>query len=123
MFERFAERAIRVIMAAQEEAKKLKSHEVGTEHLLIGMLNEKEPSIITVLESFNVPAEELKEKIESRISQGSSAASEVPFSPAVKKAIELSWEEARTLGHSYIGVEHLFLAILRENSGMPAEIF
>ncbi|OGC16137.1 ATP-dependent Clp protease ATP-binding subunit ClpC [candidate division WOR-1 bacterium RIFOXYC2_FULL_37_10] len=123
MFERFSEHAIRLIMAAQEEAKRTKSSQVEKEHLLLGMLKENEPSILKVIELFNVAPGDLKTKLEDKIIQESITVNiEIPFSNTVKKVIELSWEEARNLGHSYIGVEHLFLALLREGSGTVSEI-
>lgn len=124
MFERFSERAIRVIMAAQEEARRISSNYVGAEHLILGMIRENEPLIIKILEYFMVSPAQVKEKLEQEIgkSQEPSPTGEIPFSPQVKKVIELAWEEARGLGHSYIGVEHLFLAILREGSGLTAKV-
>ncbi len=123
MFERFTERAIRVIMAAQEEAKRLGSAQVGTEHLLLGMLREGELLIIKLFEHFGISPAQIKEKLEIQIAPGPQGTSiEIPFSNGVKKVIELSWEEARTLGHSYIGVEHLFLALLREGTGLAAKV-
>ncbi len=123
MFERFAEKAIRIIMASQEEAKRLGAKEVIPEHLLLGMLREGEPLIVKVFEYFNVSPSDIKERIESQIApHPESTHAEIPFSHAVKKVIEISWEEARTLGHSYIGVEHLFLAVLREGSGFSNQI-
>lgn len=123
MFERFTERAIRVIMAAQEEAKRLNSGQVGTEHLLLGMLRENEPPIIKVLEHFGLSPSQIKDELERHVSDKQSVPTiEIPFSSGVKKVIELSWEEARTLGHSYIGVEHLFLALLREGTGLAYDV-
>jgi len=125
MFERFTEKAIRVIMAAQEEAKRLGSPFVGAEHLLLGMLREGEPIVLKTLDHFRVDAKTLKERIEERMDQsvaGGKVGPEVPFNAQVKKVIELAWDEARGLGHSYVGVEHLFLGILREGSGVVGEI-
>lgn len=125
MFERFTEKAIRVIMAAQEEAKRLGSPFVGAEHLLLGMLREGEPVVLKTLDHFRVDAKTLKEQLEERMEQsvvGGKVGPEVPFNAQVKKVIELAWDEARGLGHSYVGVEHLFLGILREGSGVVGEI-
>ncbi|MFA4967261.1 MAG: ATP-dependent Clp protease ATP-binding subunit [Candidatus Margulisiibacteriota bacterium] len=124
MFERFSEKAIRVFMASQEEARKLTSNYVGSEHLILGMLREKEQIIIKTLEYFRVSPSDIKERIELELLKVKeiSPGGEIPFSPQVKKVIELAWEEARGLGHSYIGVEHLFLAILREGSGLCGKI-
>ncbi|MFA5839616.1 MAG: ATP-dependent Clp protease ATP-binding subunit [Candidatus Margulisiibacteriota bacterium] len=125
MFERFTEKAVRVIMAAQEEAKRLNSNFVGSEHLLLGMLREGEPAIIKTIESFRVSPAELKDQLEDGLTLEGGVGepgSEIPFNTQVKKVIELAWDEARGLGHSYVGVEHLFLGILREGTGLTGEI-
>jgi len=124
MFERFSERAVRVIMAAQEEAKRTSSDQVGAEHLLLGMLRENEPVILKTLEHFNTSPLKLKERIEQEIVKIKEIppGGEIPFSPQVKKVIEYAWEEARGLGHSYIGSEHLLLAILKEGTGISAKV-
>ncbi|MDD4179141.1 MAG: ATP-dependent Clp protease ATP-binding subunit [Candidatus Margulisbacteria bacterium] len=121
MFERFTEKAVRVIMAAQEEAKRLKMSYVGAEHLLLGMIREGEMIVFKTLETYRVEPAELKRRLEEEAIQegtGVPAGPELPFNPQVKKVIELAWDEARGLGHSYVGVEHLFLAILRDGSGI-----
>ncbi len=118
MFERFSEKAIRIIMAAQEEAKRLRSRFVGTEHLLLGMLREGELIPIKTLEFFRIDPATIKSRIEEGVQkENHPLQGEIPFSVPVKKTIELAWDEARQLGHSYIGVEHLFLGIIREGSG------
>ncbi|MEA3493592.1 MAG: ATP-dependent Clp protease ATP-binding subunit [Candidatus Margulisiibacteriota bacterium] len=125
MFERFTERAVRIIMAAQEEAKRLGSPFVGAEHLLLGMIREGEPIVIKTFEAFRIGPEEIKERIEEELSiepAPKKVGPEIPFNAQVKKVIELAWDEARGLGHSYVGVEHLFLGILREGSGAVGEI-
>jgi ATP-dependent Clp protease ATP-binding subunit ClpC len=124
MFERFSEPAVRVIMAAQSEAQRLKSSYVGAEHLLLAMIREQERVVIKTLEAFDLSGADLKETIESEIKAlgESFTGKEIPFSSQVKKIIEFSWEEARSLGHSYVGVEHLFLAILREGTGLIGKI-
>jgi len=125
MFERFTEKAIRIIMAAQEEAKRLGSPFVGTEHLLLGMLREGEPIVIKTLEYYKVDAKTIKERIEVGLmdeQQGEKDGSEIPFNAQVKSVIELAWDEARGLGHSYVGVEHLFLGILRAEKGVVGDI-
>lgn len=124
MFERFTERAIRVIMAAQEEAKRLGTPFVGAEHLLLGMLREGEPIVLKTLEYFRVNPGTLREFIEEKIVEErppGKIGPEVPFNLQVKKVIELAWDEARNLGHSYVGVEHLFLGMIREGSGITGE--
>ena len=124
MFERFSERAIRVIMASQEEARRLSSNFVNSEHLILGMLSENENIIIKLLEYFRISPSDLRSRIEQESAKITeiSPQIEIPFSPQVKRVIELAWEEARALGHSYIGVEHLFLSILREGSGACCRI-
>jgi ATP-dependent Clp protease ATP-binding subunit ClpC len=125
MFERFTERAVRVIMAAQEEAKRITSTFVGAEHLLLGMLRENEPIVVKTLEYFKVDNQTLKELIEDGLATEKMepvAGVEMPFNAQVKKVIELAWDEARALGHSYVGVEHLFLGIIREGTGLVGDI-
>ncbi|MFA6170021.1 MAG: ATP-dependent Clp protease ATP-binding subunit [Candidatus Margulisiibacteriota bacterium] len=126
MFERFTERAIRVIMAAQEEAKRLRSNYVGAEHLFLGMLRENDQAVVKTLEFFRVDQLQVKDRIEEALlaKEGdANAAGELPFNPQIKKIIALAWDEARGLGHSYVGVEHLFLGMLREGSGVTGKVF
>jgi len=124
MFEKFSERAVRVIMSAQEEAKRLGSSFVGAEHLLLGMLRENESIVIKTLDSFRVDPEDVISRIEEEGGPkgGARREGELPFTAQVKKVIELAWDEARQLGHSYVGVEHLFLGILREGGGVTGKI-
>jgi ATP-dependent Clp protease ATP-binding subunit ClpC len=125
MFERFTERAVRVIMASQEEAGRLGSSFVGSEHLLLGMLREGEPIVLKTLEHFKIDARTLKERIEGGLKEQPAEKKlgpELPFNAQVKKVIELAWDEARGLGHSYVGVEHLFLGIIREGTGVVGEV-
>ena len=124
MFERVTERAVRVIMASQEEAKRLNSPFVGAEHLMLGMLRENEKIVIKTLEYFRVDPVTVKERIESeiKVKKASSEGTEIPFTPQVKRVIELSWDEARSLGHSYVGVEHLFLGIIKDKTGITGKI-
>jgi ATP-dependent Clp protease ATP-binding subunit ClpC len=124
MFERFSERAVRVIMAAQEEAKRMGSNFVGAEHLLLGMLREGENIVLKTLDSFRVEPEDLVRKLEEEIGGKGShrREGELPFTAQVKKVIELAWDEARQLGHSYVGVEHLLLGILREGTGITGKV-
>jgi len=111
-------------MAAQEEAKRLASNFVGSEHLLLGMLREKEPIVMKILDYSRVDPLSIKERIEAETVPAAVLASgpEIPFNAQVKKVIELAWDEARGLGHSYVGVEHLFLGILREGSGISGKV-
>jgi len=125
IFERFTERAVRVIMAAQEEAKRVGSNFVGAEHLLLGMLREGELIVLKTLEHFRVDPGVIKERIEEEIlpeAPSEISGPEIPFNAQVKKVIELAWDEARGLGHSYVGVEHLFLGILREGTGITGKV-
>jgi len=123
MFERFTERAVRVIMASQEEAKRLGVPFVGTEHLLLGMLREGESVVIKTLEYFKVSPAMVKERIEEEVKKPERKLDiEIPFSSAVKKTIEFAWEEARQFGHSYVGVEHLFLGMLKEHTGFGTRV-
>jgi len=125
MFERFTEKAIRVIMAAQEEAKRLGSSFVGPEHLFLGMLREGEPLVLKTLDHFRVSPNTIKDQLEEemKLSEGQlKPKPEIPFNAQVKKVIELAWDEARALGHTYVGVEHLFLGILREGTGVVGSI-
>lgn len=125
MFERFTEPAIRVIMSAQEEAKRTGCNYVGAEHLLLGILQEKDPSLQKNLEYLKIPADEFKDTIDDYIksSRHGSKSGDLPFNMQIKRVIELAWEEARTLGHSYIGTEHLFLGMLREGTGIVGAVF
>lgn len=123
MFERFTEKAVRVIMASQEEARRLGAAFVGSEHLLLGMLREGETIVLKTLEYFRVDPQAVKERIEELVSKGEErSVTEIPFSPSVKKVIEYAWEEARQLGHSYVGVEHLFLGLIRETTGLGSKV-
>ncbi len=119
MFERFSERAIKVIKIAQEEAKRLMSRAVGPEHLLLSMIKEREPIVIKTFESFKINPNDVKQRLEQYIFEEKLPLPQEPqFSAQLKHSIELAWDEARQLGHSYIGVEHLFLGVLREGSGI-----
>ncbi|MFA5892341.1 MAG: ATP-dependent Clp protease ATP-binding subunit [Candidatus Margulisiibacteriota bacterium] len=125
MFERFTERAVRVIMAAQEEAKRLNSSFLGAEHMLLGMLREGEPIVFKTLDHFRVEPELVRGRLEEATQSQESRAPrgpDLPFNAQAKKVIELAWDEARGLGHSYVGVEHLFLSILREGTGIAGTV-
>ena len=123
MFEKFTEKAVGVIMASQEEARRLGAAFVGTEHLLLGMIAKEEPIVIKTLEYFRANPIEIKGRIEELTATGEArSVTEIPFSGPVKKTIEHAWEEARQLGHSYVGVEHLFLGLLREGTGIAAKV-
>ncbi len=123
MFERFTERARRVIILAQEEAKRLNHSAVGTEHILLGIIREGEGVASKVLESLNISPERVRAEIEGAIGRGErSPHEEVAFTPRAKKVLELALDEARRLGHNYIGTEHLLLGLIREGEGVAARV-
>jgi ATP-dependent Clp protease ATP-binding subunit ClpC len=123
MFERFTERARRVIILAQEEAKRLNHSAVGTEHILLGIVREGEGVASKVLESLNISPERVRAEIESAIGRGERTPhEEVTFTPRAKKVLELALDEARRLGHNYIGTEHLLLGLIREGEGVAARV-
>jgi ATP-dependent Clp protease ATP-binding subunit ClpC len=121
MFERFTKRARGVIILAQEEAKRLNHSAVGTEHILLGMIREGEGVGVKVLESLNISPERVRTEIEGTIGRGERAPhEEVAFTPRAKKVLELALNEARGLGHRYIGTEHLLLGVIGESEGVAA---
>jgi ATP-dependent Clp protease ATP-binding subunit ClpC len=123
MFERFTERARRVIILAQEEAKRLNHSAVGTEHILLGIIREGEGVASKVLESLNISPDRVRAEIESAIGRGERTPyEEVAFTPRAKKVLELALDEARRLGHNYIGTEHLLLGLIREGEGVAARV-
>src|SRR5574341_476101 len=123
MFERFTERARRVIILAQEEAKRLNHSAVGTEHILLGIIREGEGVASKVLESLNISPDRVRAEIENAIGRGERTPyEEVAFTPRAKKVLELALDEARRLGHNYIGTEHLLLGLIREGEGVAARV-
>lgn len=123
MFERFTERARRVVLLAQEEAKRLNHSAVGTEHILLGIIREGEGVASKTLESLNISPGRLRAEIESAIGRGDRAPyEEVAFTPRAKSVLELALDEARRLGHNYIGTEHLLLGLIREGEGVAARV-
>ena len=123
MFERFTERARRVIILAQAEAKRLNHSEVGTEHILLGIIREGEDVASKVLESLNINPERVRVEIESAIGRGERTPyEEVAFTPRARKVLELALDEARRLGHNSIGTEHLLLGLIREGEGVAARV-
>eukprot|EP00475_Leptophrys_vorax_P031500 TRINITY_DN4770_c0_g2_i1.p1 TRINITY_DN4770_c0_g2~~TRINITY_DN4770_c0_g2_i1.p1 ORF type:complete len:923 (-),score=118.23 TRINITY_DN4770_c0_g2_i1:133-2901(-) len=123
MFERFTEKAIKVIMLAQEEARRLGHNFVGTEQILLGLIGEGTGIAAKVLKSLGVNLKEARVEVEKIIGRGSGfVAVEIPFTPRAKRVLELSLEEARQLGHNYIGTEHLLLGLLREGEGVAARV-
>jgi ATP-dependent Clp protease ATP-binding subunit ClpC len=123
MFERFTEKAIKVIMLAQEEARRLGHNFVGTEQILLGLIGEGTGIAAKVLKSMGVNLKDARVEVEKIIGRGSGfVAVEIPFTPRAKKVLELSLEEARQLGHNYIGTEHLLLGLIREGEGVAARV-
>jgi ATP-dependent Clp protease ATP-binding subunit ClpC len=123
MFERFTEKAIKVIMLAQEEARRLGHNFVGTEQILLGLIGEGTGTAAKVLKSMGINLKDARIEVEKIIGRGSGfVAVEIPFTPRAKRVLELSLEEARQLGHNYIGTEHLLLGLIREGEGVAARV-
>jgi len=119
VFERFTERARQVVVFAQDEARLLKHNYIGTEHLLLGLMREEEGIAARVLESFGLAIEEIRARVARIIGQGDEPLTgQIPFTPRSKRVLELSLRQAVTLGHNYIGTEHLLLALLHEGGGV-----
>jgi ATP-dependent Clp protease ATP-binding subunit ClpA len=123
VFERFTDRARRVIPLAQEEARRLQHHYIGTEHLLLGLLSEGEGVAAKALESLGISLEAVRVQVEERIGRGQAAPTgHIPFTPRAKKVLELSLREALQLGHNYVGTEHILLGLVRERGGVAAQV-
>ena len=123
MFERFTERARRVVVLAQEEARMLNHNYIGTEHILLGLAREGEGVAARALESLGISLEAVRQQVEEIIGRGQEAPSgHIPFTPRAKKVLELSLREAQQLGHNYIGTEHILLGLIREGSGVAAQV-
>ena len=123
MFERFTDRARRVVVLAQEEARMLSHNYIGTEHILLGLIHEGEGVAAKALESLDISLEAVRGQVEDIIGQGQQAPSgHIPFTPRAKKVLELSLREALQLGHSYIGTEHILLGLIREGEGVAAQV-
>ena len=123
MFQRFSDRARRVVVLAQEEARMLNHNYIGTEHLLLGLIQEGEGVAAKALESMNISLEAVRNQVEEIIGRGSSAPTgHIPFTPRAKKVLELSLREALQLGHNYIGTEHILLGLIREGEGVAAQV-
>ncbi|MFV0463390.1 MAG: ATP-dependent Clp protease ATP-binding subunit [Nostocoides sp.] len=123
MFERFTDRARRVVVLAQEEARMLNHNYIGTEHILLGLIHEGEGVASKALESLGISLESVREQVQEIIGQGQQAPSgHIPFTPRAKKVLELSLREALQLGHSYIGTEHILLGLIREGEGVAAQV-
>jgi hypothetical protein len=123
VFERFTERARQVIVLAQDEARALRHNYIGTEHLLLGLLREEEGLAARVLETLDVSLEDVRAQVERIIGSGEEVTTgQIPFTPRTKKVIELALREALSLGHNYIGTEHLLLGLVREGEGVGMRI-
>jgi Clp amino terminal domain, pathogenicity island component len=123
MFERFTDRARRVVVLAQEEAGRLNHNYIGTEHLLLGLIREGEGIAARALEALGIRLEVVREEVEEIIGRGSEPpAGRIPFTPRAKKVLELSLREALQLSHSYIGTEHILLGLIREGEGVAAQV-
>ena len=123
MFERFTDRARRVVVLAQEEAVLLSHDYIGTEHILLGLIQEGEGVAAKALESLGISLEAVRAEVEETIGLGhSSPSGHIPFTPRAKKVLELSLREALQLGHNYIGTEHILLGLIREGEGVAAQV-
>ncbi|MCA1691916.1 MAG: NDP-hexose 4-ketoreductase, partial [Actinobacteria bacterium] len=123
MFERFTDRARRVVVLAQEEARLLNHNYIGTEHILLGLIHEGEGVAAKALEQLGISLEAVRTQVEEIIGQGGSSPSgHIPFTPRAKKVLELSLREALQLGHNYIGTEHILLGLIREGEGVAAQV-
>ncbi len=123
MFERFTERARQVVVLAQEEARTLRHNYIGTEHILLGLLREEEGLAARVLESLDITVERVRAQVVRIVGSGEEVTSgQIPFTPRAKRVLELALREALSLGHDYIGTEHILLGLVRENDGVAARI-
>ncbi|MFO7292970.1 MAG: Clp protease N-terminal domain-containing protein, partial [Acidimicrobiia bacterium] len=123
MFERFTDRARRVVVLAQEEARSLNHNYIGTEHILLGLLNEGEGIAAKALESLGIGLDSVRDEVVKIIGPGQqSPTGHIPFTPRAKKVLELSLREALQLGHNYIGTEHILLGLIREGEGVAAQV-
>ena len=123
MFERFTDRARRVVVLAQEESRRLNHNYIGTEHLLLGLISESDGVAAQVLTSLGVSLDSVRLAVEDMIGRGEeSPAGHIPFTPRSKKVLELSLREALSLGHNYIGTEHILLGLVREGEGVASQV-
>ena len=124
MFNRFTERARKVIILAKEEARRFNHDYIGTEHILLGLIREGEGVAAAVLQKLDVSLENIRLEIEKLVQPGPTTQiiGDIPFTPRAKKALELAAEEARSLGHNYIGTEHLLLGLIREGEGIASQV-
>ena len=124
VFERFTDRARRVVVRAQEEARTLNHDFIGTEHILLGLVGEGQGVAAKALESLGISLETVRQRVEDAVPPGQYArpSGHIPFTPRAKKVLELSLSEAKLLGHRYIGTEHILLGLLREGEGVAAQV-
>jgi ATP-dependent Clp protease ATP-binding subunit ClpC len=123
VFERFTDRARRVVVLAQEEARMLNHNYIGTEHILLGLVRERDGIAAMALGSLNIRLDAVRREVEEIIGQGQAAPTgHIPFTPRAKKVLELSLREALQLGHNYIGTEHILLGLIREGEGVAAQV-
>jgi ATP-dependent Clp protease ATP-binding subunit ClpC len=123
VFERFTDRARRVVVLAQEEARMLNHNYIGTEHILLGLVRERDGVAAKALDSLNIRLDAVRREVEEIIGQGQAVSrGHIPFTPRAKKVLELSLREALQLGHNYIGTEHILLGLIREGEGVAAQV-
>ncbi len=124
MFERFTDRARRVVVQAQEEARRLDHDHVGTEHILLGLIHENVGGVAAkVLESLGIRSEVVRQRVEEIIASGEQAPSgHIPFTAQAKELLKLALQESQALGHRYIGTEHILLGLIREGNGVAAQV-
>ena len=124
VFQRFTDRARRVVVLAQDEARTLKHDFIGTEHLLLGLVDEGQGMAAKALESLGISPEAVRERVEDAVPPGQDErpTGHIPFTPRAKRVLELSLSEAKLLGHRYIGTEHILLGLLREGEGVAAQV-
>src|SRR5277367_3425434 len=123
MFERFTDRSRRVVVLAQDQARMLNHQYIGTEHLLLGLIDEGEGVAARVLASLGIKQEMVRQRVEEIIGRGQQAPSgHIPFTPRAKKVLQLALREALQLGHNYIGTEHILLGLIREGEGVAAQV-
>jgi ATP-dependent Clp protease ATP-binding subunit ClpA len=123
MFERFTDRGRRVVVLAQDEARRLDHNYIGTEHLLLGLIHEGDGVAAKALESLGISLDDVRQQVEEIIGRGQQAPSgHIPFTPRAKKVLELSLRESKLLGHNYIGTEHILLGLIHEGDGVAAQV-
>jgi ATP-dependent Clp protease ATP-binding subunit ClpC len=122
MFGRLTERAQKVLALAQEEAIRLNHNNIGTEHILLGLIREGEGIAAKALQALNLDMEKIQNEVETLIGRGEERSQNIHYTPRAKKVIELSMDEARKLGHTYVGTEHILLGLIREGEGVAARV-